>query len=161
MATATGVVEAVSGKDRNIKSGPRAGSVATAYAFKVGADWYNTGFKSLVEKGQEVSFDYEENSYGKQVKTVTVTGGSSAPKNSSAGGGTSTGAGFPIGPRASGRAINRQNALTNAVTYVNNTWGESRPPTPDDVIAIARQFEAYTTGDLETAAAKALAEGHE
>lgn len=159
MPTANGVVEAVSGKDRNIKSGPRAGSVATAYAFKMGDNWYNTGFKSLVEKGQEVSFNYEETAYGKQVKTVDVTGGSSVPKNSSSGGVTSSGAGFPIGPRASGRAINRQNALTNAVNYLNGQSTETQ--SPEDVIEVARKFEAYTTGDLETAAAKALAEGHE
>jgi hypothetical protein len=72
-----------------------------------------------------------------------------------------SGYGFPMGLRDKGRAINRQNALTNAVAYLGVLGTDCAELSPDLVIEIARKFEAYTTGDIEREAAAKLAEGGE
>jgi hypothetical protein len=45
------------------------------------------------------------------------------------------------------RLILRQNALTAAVHFWNANAARGAEGTPSDVIAIAKQFEDYTSGD--------------
>ena len=53
-----------------------------------------------------------------------------------------------------GRVIVRQNALAHAVNYHNNTATD--PYTVSEIIATAREFEAYSCGDLDVAEAQAI-----
>jgi len=56
------------------------------------------------------------------------------------------------------RAIIRQNALTNAVKYASDfadrVITEEEYNTPENIIEIAKKFEAYTSGDLDLENAK-------
>lgn len=127
-------------------------------AFKLsGGDWYSA-FKAEqlngAQKGDTVEFQYKTNGNFKNIDgSVTRTGngggdaGSSpAPKRQyNAGGGRS----FPVGKADGGRAINRQNALTNAVNFTIANTGEGSFMTTEEVIEVARQFEAYTCGDTD------------
>lgn len=47
------------------------------------------------------------------------------------------------------RAIIRQNALTNAVNLVGSLFNEEEKANVELVIGIAREFEAYTSGDYD------------
>jgi len=164
MASCSGVVEAVGSKDVEIKRGPKAGSTSKVYSFKIDGEWYKTGFKSMVNKGDNVSFNYTDGAYGKDVQVASLSKLDGGAEPVSAGERMATvasGYGFPMGLRDKGRAINRQNALTNAVAYLSVVDTEGVMITPDLVIEIARKFEAYTTGDIEREAAAKLAEGEE
>jgi len=161
MASCSGVVEAVGSKDVEIKRGPKAGSTSKVYSFKIDGEWYKTGFKSMVNKGDNVSFNYTDGAYGKDVQVASLSKLDGGAEPVSAGERMATvasGYGFPMGLRDKGRAINRQNALTNAVAYLGVVDTEGVKITPDLVIEIARTFEAYTTGDIEREAAAKLAE---
>ena len=104
-------------------------------------EWMNGTFPS---KGDEVEFDDGGAKYIKNLRIVSGGngGGASAPVarsvNSSPAGRT-----FPVGKSAPERTINRQNALTAAVNYCKDGYS------PEQVIDVARMFEAYTTGDLD------------
>lgn len=105
-------------------------------------EWMNGVFPS---KGDVVEFDDGGGKYIQKIRVVgagEVPTASSSPKprsvNSSPAGRT-----FPVGKSAPERTINRQNALTAAVNYCNENHS------PEQVIDIARMFEAYTTGDLD------------
>lgn len=57
------------------------------------------------------------------------------------------------------RLILRQNALTAAVNFCNEfgkptTGAEVAIPTPEDVVAVAKKFEYYTSGDMDVDAAE-------
>jgi hypothetical protein len=166
MASCSGVVEAVGSKDVEIKRGPKAGSTSKVYSFKIDGEWYKTGFKSMVNKGDNVSFNYTDGAYGKDVQVASLSKLDGGAEPVSAGERMATvasGYGFPMGLRDKGRAINRQNALTNAVAIVTSpvfTFSKGMSLT-EAVIKLAREFEAYTTGDLEREAAAKLAEGGE
>ena len=67
---------------------------------------------------------------------------------------------FPVEPLAPERTINRQNALTAAAKLfgqhgIDNT---DLPALVDDIIQVARNFEAYTTGDMDREEAEAMLE---
>ena len=142
--TIEGIVESVSKKERTLRDG----TVKHATSFKINGEWYSGGFKEWeVDKGDEVSCTYETNAKGyKDVKGIAVIhrGAPSIPANT---GVPRPGRSFPIDPLAPERTINRQNALTNAVNYVVAL--KQTTSTVDQVIHIARQFEAYTTGDID------------
>ena len=123
--------------------------------------WYSTNPERAPNprpvKGQTITFD--SGSTGKYLNSVRIEGGAPAPASkpaSSSGGGSfsanSTARTFPVAPLAPERTINRQNALTNAVAYFAHF--EDGVPTPENVIEVARKFEAYTTGDLDLEEAK-------
>lgn len=137
-------------------------------------EWYSLGFKKpRFVVGDEISFEYEDNTYGHQVDDASVkVAGSSAPSVTK---GVST---MPAKPEFSGakrmpsvfpipaldgqRAIIRQNALTNARELYAAAFG-GKPFAIDVndgaagvIIALARQFEAYTAGDIDTAMAEKM-----
>jgi len=95
---------------------------------------------------------------------ASTTAAAPAPAASSGGRGRG---GFPIGLEDGQRSIIRQNALTNArELYCHAAWPmEAESSMTDEIIRVAREFEAYTTGDIERFAAqeavKAVEEGFE
>lgn len=121
-------------------------------------NWYSTKMewkpKFPINKGDVITFD--SGPTGKYLQKVKITSGG----GSSSGGGVpiagssnspmkaTGGRTFPVGALAPERTINRQNALTNAVNFCNEETS------PEEVIEVARLFEAYTTGDLDAAEAE-------
>ena len=154
MEQITGIVDDIQNK------GLGKGSGIVVNGVKYGAyDPDKTGLGSL-QVGQEVRLTYKQQNQYKNIQgSVVPTGASgtaqtmpvasaSAPAKSS-GGGYSRGS-FPIGALDGQRSIIRQNAVTNANTYLSNFGGtKGEAVTLDDLIAVARQIEAYTTGDLD------------
>ena len=159
MANITGVVSAMSSKEVNTKWGMK-----PTYSFQVDGTWFKTGFKKgKMNKGDNIQFSYTEGAYGNDVDvgSITVVGAdaptSPAPAAQRAPSPTYGSKGvFPIPPLDGQRAIVRQNALTNArELYVNcpNTTGVSISYLEDaayEIIKIARVFESYACGDLDT-----------
>lgn len=117
-------------------------------------EWYsafNASQLKDVERGNNVAFDVKINGKYKNIQgNVKVTGNSGGTEESS-----DEVSGFPIAQTASSRAINRQNALTNAVTIVGK-YGEVEDvhEAADLIIEIAQKFEYYTTGDMDFDMAK-------
>lgn len=130
-------------------------------------------------RGATVNFTYittppkgpEGRAYNNVKGNLTVTStmsepaagpGPSAGKPSTGGtGGFRGGRTFPVGPLDPERSIIRQNSLAHAVKIA-----ESLGPGPGDweeyvnwVIAMARQVEAYSSGDLDAAIAEAAVAG--
>jgi len=144
------------------------------FSVLIGGVWYGTKAEYATfqkpEKGDEISFDNggDGKKYLQKV-TIVSSGNAPAANNSSsavagkpaARGGYSRGS-FPIEPLDGQRSIIRQNAVTNANSFLYNFGTSSSiPPTVEDLIDIARQIEAYTAGDLDRERAKELAEAEE
>jgi len=68
-------------------------------------------------------------------------------KKQSAGGGYSKG-GYKTSPEVQASII-RQNALTNAVSYVTSKVDLTITPTVDNIIAVAERFYQFSSGKLE------------
>lgn len=161
-----GVVEQVGGKDVNTKFG-----VKPTFSFKVNGQWFSAGFKDpKVSVGDSIGFEYEPDKYGNKLHDGSIKKGVSAPANTAAptgstGGGSSGRHGsFPIGALDGQRSIIRQNALTNArelyQTFMAlgnsvafNSDGLDTSTAANQIINVARKFEAYTAGDLDMDAA--------
>ena len=141
------------------------------YSFKADGEWFKCGFKNpRVNAGDVVEFEFTEGAYGKDVnmdsfKKSSGSSGGSAPVSAPAAsaprpaGGFGGGKGvFPIPPLDGQRAIVRQNSLTNAVNLLKDTLGGDKKLSDvakaEQVIAIARLFEAYSCGDSDLAKAK-------
>jgi hypothetical protein len=130
------------------------------YSVQVNGTWYGTKeewARCKPEPGQAVVFD---DAGGKFTKNMRIVGGDAVPASSGAAPAKQSyspaaSRSFPVGALAPERAINRQNALTNAVKFLDGVDGVT---STDDVISTARSFEAYTTGDLDAAEAKEAAE---
>lgn len=143
-----GIISRISEKERDTKWGKK-----TATSFAIDGKWYSGGFKPwAVSEGDTVELQYEVNGRGyNDVVSITVLskGSGAAPSSNSGnkvGGGRTMGRSFPVEPLAPERTINRQNALTNAVSFHNTS---AEPATVEDIIATARKFEAYTCGDID------------
>lgn len=172
MSAMSGVVESITTKDVTTRFG-----VKPTYSLKVDGNWVKHGFKKPpCNVGDTIAFDGETGTYGVEAKGITVTAKGApgaAPvasvtstKPASSGGGSSYSAKvFPIPALHGDRSIVRQNALARATElYIGARGG--KPFDLDDststlVIRMARQFEAYTAGDLDLAAAKKESEAEE
>lgn len=154
MAQVSGTVEAMSSKEVNTKFGTK-----QTYSFKLGGQWFKTGFKKpSCAEGDNVEVTYTVGKYGNEVTTVTPTLVSTthpSPPLPSAKPTYGRGV-FPIPPLSGERAIIRQNALTNAreVVMAVLSFKEDGDNPADVVIAqriieMARNFEAYTAGDID------------
>ena len=165
MSSMTGVVEAESTKDVTTKWG-----VKPTYSIKVNGTWVKCGFKKPpCNTGDEISFDGETGTYGLEGKNIIVTAkGSGAPPASSTavsvvpsskGASTFNARVFPIPPLHGDRSIVRQNALARSTELFIGCRGGKPFDLNEDatkiIISIARQFEAYTAGDLDLAQAEA------
>lgn len=129
---------------------------------------YSLGFtKPSFKVGDSIEFVPEEDKYGMKMdpKTVRVTGsgGAAAPTPAAApraaGGGSYAPRPFPIPLLHGDRSIVRQNALTNAretcVAYwEKHAWPATSNGVAEEILALAREFEAYTAGDIERRAAE-------
>lgn len=129
-------------------------------------EWFNLGFsKPTFGVGDEIEFDYTPDAYGNKVddKSINVLksgAGTPAPttrevsKMSAPTSGGFKQRTFPVGPMDADRAIIRQNAVTNANSFLSyNGKGGKHGYTVEDLIETARKIEAYTTGDLDVAMA--------
>ncbi len=156
---------------RNVKT--RFGEKPTYSAQMDDGVWYSCGFKKPpFSEGDDITFASNSTRYGMEIVEGSVVGGSSAgPRPISAaspaptggrGGYTPAAKPFPIPPLHGDRAIIRQNSLTNArelycflvgdkMNDVHEAAGLQH--SADEVIKLARMFEAYSAGDLDAAAA--------
>lgn len=149
-------------------------------AFQVDGEWYsafNPTQLNGVARGDTITFQYKEKESGGRVYknvqgNVTIegksgndapasNGGSSSesspPRRASSAYGRGT---FPIPALDGQRSIIRQNSVTNAVNLMKDHLPKSGKINWDDyadnVIAVARKFEAYSTGDLDAEEAEKL-----
>lgn len=157
----TGVVEQLGGKEVVTKFGPK-----PTFSFKVNGTWVSAGFKDpKVSVGDSISFEYEPDKYGNKLHDGSIKKGAAVAVTPVGTASVSSGGGrhgsFPIGALDGQRSIIRQNALTNArelyKEYASATDLEggvlNMSHHADNVISIARHFEAYTAGDLDMDAA--------
>jgi hypothetical protein len=134
------------------------------YGILVNDKWYNSKDEPSCAKGDYVTFDDGGKNYINGLSKTTAPAGSSADKPSyaSKSGGYNRGV-FPVPKMGDGaRSIIRQNALTNAVATVSMVMssGITAKVTEDKLVEmvfkIARQYEAYSAGDIDAEAAKAV-----
>lgn len=163
------VVEELGIKEVTTKFGPK-----PTYSFKAGGAWFKNGFKKPnVAVGDTISVQYEAGTYGNEVKGITVVSKASSaptivatvPRNAAPAPSYSSKGVFPIPPLDGQRSIIRQNALTNAremVCTVQQEYTSDKKALSDfdgrkrqhenlaeEIIRIARMFEAYSAGDLD------------
>jgi hypothetical protein len=161
------IIENITTKEVTTKFGPK-----PAYTIVANGERFSYGFKKpAFAIGDEVDFQYTENTYGKNVDLASVqmlkkgTGAaapiasSTAPSKPSYSPPAKV---FPIPPLHGDRAIVRQNSITNATKAVNDylddkdAVGDNVQQYADLIIEIARKFEAYSCGDLDMAAAEEM-----
>ncbi len=134
--------------------------------FMIGDDWYSA-FRAAqlngAQKGADVTFFFKKNGQWNNIEGDVTVNGTTGDLTPSSGVSTKTysNGAFPIGKRDGQRSIIRQNALTNARSLVQASFSGGFSVNDDTcaaIIHLARIFEAYTTGDIETEAAEELAE---
>jgi hypothetical protein len=161
------IIENITTKEVTTKFGPK-----PAYTIVANGERFSYGFKKPVFTiGDEVDFQYTENTYGKNVDMTSVqmikkgTGVLVAPSISTASPGKAPYSPpskvFPIPLLHGDRAIVRQNSITNATKAVcdyldSNDAIDDVQQYADLIIEIARKFEAYSCGDLDAQAAEAM-----
>lgn len=179
MTEYTGVLENISAKPRTIKRGPRTGQTTTAYSICVDGNWYSAGFDAPpANQGDTVTFQADETQWGMQIKkgTLRVSGaaggaaptppweGSPAPAAPRSAPPKPAGRTFPVGLTDHSRSIIRQNALghaTEVVTTFAPDDAQDLDKQAEEVIRIARKFEAYSAGDIEREQAEAIVHGED
>ena len=160
------IIENITTKEVTTKFGPK-----PAYTITAGGERFSYGFKKpAFAIGDEVDFQYTENTYGKNVDLASVQmlkKGTGAPTISAS---TATPGKAPYSPPSKvfpipllhgDRAIVRQNSITNATKAVcdyldSNDDVDTMQAYADLIIEIARKFEAYSCGDLDAAQAEEL-----
>lgn len=157
-------IENITTKEVTTKFGPK-----PAYTIVANGERFSYGFKKpTFAIGDEIDFQYTENTYGKNVDLTSVQmikKGTGAPATASASPAKSAYSPptkvFPIPPLHGDRAIVRQNSITNAtkaiadirnMTEFSGTINEYA----SEIIRVARMFEAYSCGDLDAQAAEAM-----
>jgi len=163
------VVENISTKEVNTKFGPK-----PTYTVVANGDRYSYGFKKPAFKiGDEIEFQFSEDTYGKKIDHASVrmlkkSDGTAPPVTATTAparsGFTPAAKVFPIPPLHGDRAIVRQNSVTNATKLVSDVLSKSKGDVDikcyDDaaqlIIKIAREFEAYSCGDLDMAVAEEM-----
>ena len=160
------IIENITTKEVTTKFGPK-----PAYTIIANGERFSYGFKKPVFAiGDEVDFQYTENTYGKNVDMTSVQmikkgTGAPAPSASSSVPGKAPYSPpskvFPIPLLHGDRAIVRQNSVTNATKAVSDYLDDNDAVADmhqyaDLIIEIARKFEAYSCGDLDAQAAEAM-----
>jgi hypothetical protein len=156
-----GTVEQVSSKDVNTKWG-----LKKTYSVKVNGSWVSCGFKDpKVSNGDVVQCEAESTTYGLQTKAVSKLadggGGPATPPAASRQAFVPSNAKvFPVPPLHGDRSIIRQNVLARATDlFIAARGGKPYDVDLDEtsifIIQLARKFEAYATGDIDMAQAKA------
>lgn len=162
------IIENITTKEVTTKFGPR-----PAYSIVANGERFSYGFKKpTFQIGDEIDFQFTENTYGKNVDLASVrllakgagTTASPSPSTASTGGGSRPAYGapkpFPIPALHGDRAIIRQNSITNATKLYsdNNNEIKDYDAAADIIISIARMFEAYSCGDLDAEMAAQMKE---
>lgn len=160
------IIENITTKEVTTKFGPK-----PAYTITAGGERFSYGFKKpAFAIGDEVDFQYTENTYGKNVDLASVQmlkkgAGAPTPSASTASPGKAPYSPpskvFPIPLLHGDRAIVRQNSITNATKAVSDYMGDpdsiqTIEEYADYIISVARKFEAYSCGDLDAQAAEAM-----
>jgi hypothetical protein len=160
------IIENITTKEVTTKFGPK-----PAYTIVAGGERFSYGFKKpAFAIGDEVDFQYTENTYGKNVDMTSVQmikKGTGAPTPSTSSASpvkapySPPAKVFPIPLLHGDRAIVRQNSVTNATKAVGDFFDNtdnfaSVQEYADLIIEIARKFEAYSCGDLDAQAAEAM-----
>lgn len=160
------IIENITTKEVTTKFGPK-----PAYTVVANGERFGYGFKKPVFAiGDEVDFQYTENTYGKNVDMTSVQmikkgTGAPAPSTSSSVPGKAPYSPpskvFPIPLLHGDRAIVRQNSVTNATKAVSDYLDDNDSVADmhqyaDLIIEIARKFEAYSCGDLDAQAAEKM-----
>jgi hypothetical protein len=125
---------------------------------------YTTNWDHTPMKGEIIQFDSGKT--GKYLNYPKLVGSSPAPEmappKANPAPANNASRQFPVAPLAPERTINRQNALTNAVNATVRLGFETpsmkhecMETLGDEIITLARKFEAYTTGDLDMEEVKA------
>lgn len=164
MSTVTGVVEKINSRDVNTRRGP-----AKSYGINVSGVWYSGGFTApACSEGDTVELEHKDDQYKSVVSVRVTASGGGVPTTTSPTSSVGVPAKkafrngpFPIDPLDGQRSIIRQNAVTNANSYLVTFYGSTDPEDPsirkpnvEDLLKIARQIEAYTSGDLDAEEAK-------
>ena len=157
-------IENITTKEVTTKFGPK-----PAYTIIANGERFSYGFKKpTFGIGDEIDFQFTENTYGKNVDLTSVQmikKGTGVPATASASPAKAPYSPpakvFPIPLLHGDRAIVRQNSITNATKAVCDYVGSKEDvATIQDyaeiIIEIARKFEAYSCGDLDTAQAEAM-----
>jgi hypothetical protein len=158
-------IENITTKEVTTKFGPK-----PAYTIIANGERFSYGFKKpTFAIGDEIDFQFTENTYGKNVDLTSVQ----MIKKSSGGTPVTASASpakapysppakvFPIPLLHGDRAIVRQNSVTNATKAVQD-FGVEDPEnlSLEDyaalIIKVARMFEAYSCGDLDAQLAEAM-----
>lgn len=161
-------IENITSKDVNTKFGPK-----PAYTIVADGERYSYGFKKPTFKiGDTIDFQFTDGTYGKAVDLPSVkliskgegvaTPVTATPAKAAYSPPTKP---FPIPALHGDRAIVRQNSISNATKLVtdsvNKTDSADWETLANEVILIARMFEAYSCGDLDMEVAVAMAEAKE
>jgi hypothetical protein len=156
-------IENITTKEVTTKFGPK-----PAYTIVANGERFSYGFKKpTFGIGDEIDFQYTENTYGKNVDLTSVQmikKGSGAPVTASASPAKAPYSPpakvFPIPLLHGDRAIVRQNSITNATKAVQDFGGGAELETIEEyaeiIVKVARMFEAYSCGDLDAQAAEAM-----
>jgi hypothetical protein len=166
------IIENITSKDVNTKFGPK-----PAFSIMANGERFSYGFKKpTFQIGDEIDFQFTENTYGKNVDLTSVRliakgagapppATSSAPAPMPARGGYGAPKPFPIPALHGDRAIVRQNSITNATKLVVDSQKQGTladmEAAANLIIEIACKFEAYSCGDLDAAMAEAMKEAAE
>ena len=160
------IIENITTKEVTTKFGPK-----PAYTIIANGERFGYGFKKpMFAIGDEIDFQFTENTYGKNVDLTSVQmlkkgTGAPTPSASSASPAKAPYSPpskvFPIPLLHGDRAIVRQNSITNATKAVcdfldSNEDVETVQAYADLIVEVARKFEAYSCGDLDAQAAEAM-----
>ena len=163
------IIENITTKEVTTKFGPK-----PAYTIVANGERFSYGFKKpTFAIGDEVDFQYTENTYGKNVDMTSVQmlkKGTGAPTPSASTVGPAKAPYsppskvFPIPLLHGDRAIVRQNSVTNATRavheYITNqayAYSGTLEDYASEILRVARMFEAYSCGDLDAQAAEMMA----
>ena len=125
---------------------------------QVNGTWYSAFLSTqldAVKYGEEVEFVFEAVQKGDQVYNnikgdVKPLGGSQPQQAAGAPTVQASSAVWPSPVDARGRQIIRQNSMGNAVAYAA-AFMQDAGASPEDVVKVARVFEAYCTGESDNA----------
>jgi hypothetical protein len=167
MTMINGIVEEVQTKNVVTKFGEK-----PTWSIKVAGQWFKCGFKNPnVEVGFQVDFDSITGKYGSETSKVNILSRTVATPPASGASVIAAGAVrssapsysrekvFPIPPLHGDRSIVRQNALARATElFIGACGGKAYAvdsSTCQMIIKLAKQFEAYTSGDMDLEEAEA------